>query len=114
MGPYYFRQMEESLQVNAALVKKYDQPIPRYTSYPTVPYWNKDLPPDQWKVAFEKEFNTHNHTNGISIYIHLPFCESLCTFCGCNKKITTNHKVEEEYLQVIQKEWRLYRKLMQQ
>jgi oxygen-independent coproporphyrinogen-3 oxidase len=50
----------------------------------------------------------------MSIYIHLPFCESLCTYCGCNKKITTNHKVEEEYLLAIEKEWKLYRKLMRQ
>lgn len=106
--------MGESLEINTVLVKKYNQPLPRYTSYPTVPYWNKDLPEDQWKQVFENEFSAHNHTNGISIYIHLPFCESLCTFCGCNKKITTNHKVEEEYLQVLQKEWKLYRKLMQQ
>jgi len=51
-------------------------------------------------------------TQGISLYIHLPFCESLCTYCGCNKKITTNHKVEEEYLQVVLKEWSMYREMM--
>jgi oxygen-independent coproporphyrinogen-3 oxidase len=50
----------------------------------------------------------------MSIYVHLPFCESLCTYCGCNKKITTNHTVEEEYLHAIEKEWKLYRKLMRQ
>jgi oxygen-independent coproporphyrinogen-3 oxidase len=46
--------------------------------------------------------------------MHLPFCESLCTYCGCNKKITTNHKVEEEYLLAIEKEWVIYRRLMKQ
>jgi oxygen-independent coproporphyrinogen-3 oxidase len=58
--------------------------------------------------------NEQNHTNGISLYIHLPFCESLCTYCGCNKKITTNHSVEAAYVDAIEKEWKLYRKRMQQ
>jgi coproporphyrinogen III oxidase-like Fe-S oxidoreductase len=49
---------------------------------------------------------------GISLYLHLPFCETLCTYCGCNKKITTNHSVEEEYIDVILKEWELYHDLM--
>src|SRR5207237_525487 len=58
------------------------------------------------------QFAIHNSTKGISLYIHLPFCESLCTYCGCNKKITTNHKVEDEYLLAIEKEWELYKALM--
>ena len=106
--------MEESLKINPLLVKKYDQPVPRYTSYPTVPYWDQRLSLTEWEEIFKREFDNHNHTEGISIYIHLPFCESLCTFCGCNKKITTNHKVEAEYLAALQKEWKLYRRLMQQ
>lgn len=66
----------------------------------------------QWVSVFQQQFDKFNHKDGISIYIHLPFCESLCTYCGCNKRITTNHSVEEEYLQTIIKEWNLYRKLM--
>ncbi|MFL5810903.1 MAG: oxygen-independent coproporphyrinogen III oxidase [Flavisolibacter sp.] len=100
--------------VNSLLVRKYNQPVPRYTSYPTVPFWNEDLDIEQWKDIFRIKFSEQNHINGISLYIHLPFCESLCTYCGCNKKITTNHKVEDEYLLAIEKEWLLYRKLMKQ
>ena len=100
--------------VNSLLIRKYNQPVPRYTSYPTVPFWNEELNIDQWKDIFKVKFSEQNHINGISIYIHLPFCESLCTYCGCNKKITTNHKVEDEYLLAIEKEWLLYRKLMKQ
>lgn len=100
--------------VNPLLVRKYNQPLPRYTSYPTVPFWNEKLNIETWKSVFVQKFAEQNHVNGISIYIHLPFCESLCTYCGCNKKITTNHSVEEEYLQAIEKEWRLYRQLMKQ
>lgn len=68
----------------------------------------------RWKEDFTASFHEQNHTNGISLYIHLPFCESLCTYCGCNKKITTNHKVEDEYLLAVEKEWKLYRNLMKQ
>jgi oxygen-independent coproporphyrinogen III oxidase len=100
--------------VNSILVRKYNQPVPRYTSYPTVPVWTEGLDLDLWQENFKMKFGEENHVNGISLYIHLPFCESLCTYCGCNKKITTNHKVEDEYLQVIEKEWNLYRKLMKQ
>jgi len=72
------------------------------------------LPVEKWKERFADQFNIHNAADGISIYIHLPFCESLCTYCGCNKKITQNHSVEEEYLKAIEKEWKHYRKLMNQ
>lgn len=100
--------------VSPLLVRKYNQPTPRYTSYPTVPYWKDDVDVDLWKSDFKTRFHQENASNGISLYIHLPFCESLCTYCGCNKKITTNHSVEEEYLLAIEKEWKLYKKLMQQ
>lgn len=100
--------------VNPLLVRKYNQPLPRYTSYPTVPVWKDTLAISEWKSIFTQKFAEQNHVNGISLYIHLPFCESLCTYCGCNKKITTNHSVEEEYLLAIEKEWTLYRQLMKQ
>lgn len=100
--------------VNTLLVKKYNTPLPRYTSYPTVPIWKCEPDTEQWFEIFQKTFDTHNHINGISLYIHLPFCESLCTYCGCNKKITTNHSVEEEYISALEKEWLQYRKLMKQ
>jgi oxygen-independent coproporphyrinogen III oxidase len=100
--------------VDPLLVRKYNQPLPRYTSYPTVPVWNEKLDVEEWKRIFTDKFAEQNHVNGISLYIHLPFCESLCTYCGCNKKITTNHSVEEDYLLAIEKEWNLYRHLMKQ
>lgn len=106
--------MKESVAINPLLIRKYNKPVPRYTSYPTVPFWKDDMNEATWKVMFQEQFNAQNHTNGISLYIHLPFCESLCTYCGCNKKITTNHKVEDEYLLAIAKEWKIYRNMMKQ
>lgn len=91
------------------LVNKYNVPGPRYTSYPTVPYWDdtKFLGDDYQKNVVQS-FSESNASEGISLYIHLPFCESLCTFCGCNKRITKNHKVETPYLESVLQEWRLY------
>jgi oxygen-independent coproporphyrinogen III oxidase len=94
------------------LLEKYNLPVPRYTSYPTVPFWQEGLNKESWKEVFSRRFAVHNKAEGISLYIHLPFCESLCTYCGCNKKITTHHNVEEEYMAAVIKEWNLYRALM--
>lgn len=97
------------------LVSKYNVPGPRYTSYPTVPYWNDTtFSLDHWKENLVKSFSESNSTEGISLYIHLPFCESLCTFCGCNKRITKNHKVETPYLESVLKEWRLYTEMFKE
>ncbi|CAN5589633.1 oxygen-independent coproporphyrinogen III oxidase [soil metagenome] len=98
--------------VDARLIRKYNLPVPRYTSYPTVPFWNPTIAEVDWKKVVADRFPIENNRNGISIYIHLPFCESLCTYCGCNKKITNNHSVEDAYIIAVEKEWNLYRRLM--
>jgi oxygen-independent coproporphyrinogen-3 oxidase len=98
--------------IDVQLLQKYNVPIPRYTSYPTVPYWQDDLDVTAWKALFSRRFAEGNKGGGVSLYIHLPFCESLCTYCGCNKKITTNHKVEDEYMAILLKEWQMYLDLM--
>ncbi|WP_281234367.1 oxygen-independent coproporphyrinogen III oxidase [Flavobacterium gelatinilyticum] len=96
-----------------SLTQKYNVPGPRYTSYPTVPYWNEAaFNLEEWKLSFQKAFTESNSQNGISLYIHLPFCESMCTFCGCNKRITKNHSVEEKYIEAVLKEWSLYCNLL--
>ncbi|NCI47015.1 oxygen-independent coproporphyrinogen III oxidase [Sediminibacterium soli] len=96
------------------LIHKYNRPVPRYTSYPTVPFWKNDLPENAWQARFVNRFGEANTTHGLSLYIHLPFCESLCTYCGCNKKITRNHEVEPVYIAAVKKEWQMYRGLMNQ
>lgn len=93
------------------LLHKYDVPTPRYTSYPTVPYWNfTTLAEAGWQQAVVDTFHTEN--GEICIYIHLPFCENMCTFCACNKRITVNHAVEDPYLQAVLSEWKMYRALL--
>ncbi|WP_275314872.1 oxygen-independent coproporphyrinogen III oxidase [Tenacibaculum bernardetii] len=96
-----------------SLIQKYNIPGPRYTSYPTVPYWdNESFSKENWIETFKKSFIQSNATEGISIYIHLPFCESLCTFCACHKHITKRHEVEEDYIDTVLKEWNLYTDLV--
>jgi oxygen-independent coproporphyrinogen-3 oxidase len=91
------------------LLQKYNIPGPRYTSYPTVPYWDEgNFLKEKWIKSAKVAFDESNEKEGISIYIHLPFCEQLCTFCGCHKRITKNHNVEKPYIDTVLKEWNLY------
>lgn len=87
------------------LLEKYDRPAPRYTSYPTAPYWNEGFDQTSWKNHLQYSFNENRD---ISLYIHLPFCEQLCTYCGCNKRITKNHGVEHPYIAAVLQEWQMY------
>ena len=88
------------------LFAKYDVPAPRYTSYPTVPFWSNTPTTDEWlsqlNVACEDPATTW------SLYLHLPFCEALCTFCACNTVITRNHEREDGYVKLLLREWELY------
>ncbi|WP_374360873.1 oxygen-independent coproporphyrinogen III oxidase [Cloacibacterium sp.] len=98
-----------------SLINKYNIPGPRYTSYPTVPYWeNESFTSEKWQSTVIRAFNESNAEEGISIYIHLPFCENLCTFCACHKRITKQHSVETPYLESVLKEWNLYLELFRQ
>ena len=94
------------------LAKKYNVAVPRYTSYPTVPYWDADtFSSEAWEKSVNFSFTESNSLNGISVYIHLPFCESLCTYCGCNTRITKNHGVEQPYIKTLLAEWAMYQKI---
>ena len=98
--------------MKTSLIQKYNVPGPRYTSYPTVPYWEEaTFSYELWLESVQKSFTQSNSAEGISLYIHLPFCESLCTFCGCFKRITKNHAVEDPYIKAVLKEWPLYTEL---
>ncbi|WP_420150146.1 oxygen-independent coproporphyrinogen III oxidase [Spirosoma sp.] len=91
------------------LIQKYNVPGPRYTSYPTVPFWDQaTFSETAWIRHLRRAFSISNATSGISLYMHLPYCDSLCTFCGCNKRITRNHTVEGPYIDAVLAEWKLY------
>lgn len=103
-----FAENKNSIVKN--IIEKYNVPGPRYTSYPTVPFWKKpQLNVQEWTKTISHNSSVFQ-TNELSLYIHLPYCESLCTFCGCHKRITKNHAVEEPYIDAVIKEWELYKK----
>lgn len=95
------------------LLKKYDVPAPRYTSYPAVPHWDSTPTEQQWIESMNQALDQLTPNQGAAIYMHLPFCESLCTYCGCNKRITRNRSVVAPYIEHLHKEWTLYTKALQ-
>jgi oxygen-independent coproporphyrinogen-3 oxidase len=95
-----------SIENQSELFKKYDIPAPRYTSYPTVPYWSENPTTAQWVEELKKTF--HDPAMTWSMYLHIPFCETLCTFCGCNTSITKDHGREEPYIALLHQEWQNY------
>lgn len=87
---------------------KYNASVPRYTSYPPVPHWDQGS--FNAKNAIFSLRKNLKEQGEMALYLHLPFCEALCTYCGCNKRITKNHGVETPYINNILKEWDLYLK----
>jgi oxygen-independent coproporphyrinogen-3 oxidase len=89
------------LNVNLDLVKKYNIPGPRYTSYPPATQFTSSL---GWPQLFEKIAVNNRTGRGLSLYFHIPFCETLCWFCGCTTVITNNHSQASAYLDHLEKE----------
>lgn len=83
----------------SALLEKYDVPVPRYTSYPAVPHWQETPAPEAWFEALNAALTPESAS--LALYLHLPFCEVLCTFCGCNTVITRNHERSAPYVDVM-------------
>lgn len=100
------------MKVSNELINKYNVAAPRYTSYPTVPFWdNEGFVVSEWINRLKVTYQAHKD-NGISLYVHLPFCESLCTYCGCNTRITKNHHVEIPYIARLLQEWTMYKEAL--
>ena len=90
-----------ALTVNLDLVKKYNVAGPRYTSYPPATKFTDTL---KWPQILEKITANNGTGRGLSLYFHIPFCETLCWFCGCTTVITTNHGQAGSYLDHLEKE----------
>ena len=95
--------MTQQITFDRALIEKYDRPGPRYTSYPTAPQFHQAFAMDDYCAA-AKASNAAENPKCLSVYIHIPFCKSLCYYCACNKIIT--HKTERavEYLEYLKRE----------
>ena len=89
------------LEVSEEFLAKYNRPGPRYTSYPTAPVWD-----DKFRQADLEEFlrNADSAATPVSLYMHLPFCESLCLFCACNVVIQKNKSAAIPYLESLKAE----------
>ena len=95
--------MDQSLSFNRALVEKYDRPGPRYTSYPTAPQFHQAFAMDDYHAAAQAS-NQAAVPKALSLYIHIPFCKSLCYYCACNKIITQKTHRAVEYLNYLKRE----------
>ena len=95
------QQMRNELRVGEEFLAKYNRPGPRYTSYPTAPVWNDGFGPTDLESAFEQ---AESAKTPVSLYMHIPFCESLCLFCACNVVIQKNKGVAPPYLDVLKRE----------
>lgn len=98
--------MQDALLFNRPLVEKYDRPGPRYTSYPTAPQFHAAFAEDDYRAAAERS-NQADSPKPLSVYVHIPFCKSLCYYCACNKIITHNTERAVEYLHWLKEEIRM-------
>lgn len=95
--------MNSACVFNRALVEKYDRPGPRYTSYPTAPQFHQAFAMDEYRDAARRS-NQASTPKPLSVYIHIPFCQSLCYYCACNKIITRKTHRAAEYLTYLKRE----------
>ena len=89
------------------LLYRHSEPAPRYTSYPTVMHWRTPPDADAWTEDVAAALAPE--TALLGIYVHIPFCQTLCTFCGCNVRIVRNHALAAPYVDTLLREFALYR-----
>src|SRR5882762_6417174 len=94
-------QMKDELRVSEDFLARYNRPGPRYTSYPTAPVWNDSFGPADLQAVHSA---ADAAKTPVSLYMHLPFCESLCLFCACNVIIQKDKRVSIPYFDVLKKE----------
>lgn len=92
-----------TMKVDVEILKKYTKSGPRYTSYPTAPVFSSDFKSKEYQIIIEKTNNAENPPD-LSLYFHLPFCRSVCYFCGCNVIFTKRKERADEYINYLEKE----------
>ena len=93
--------MRDELRVSEEFLARYNRPGPRYTSYPTAPVWNDSFGPADLEKVHEE---AQRAKSPVSLYMHIPFCESLCLFCACNVIIQKDKRVSPPYLDILKRE----------
>ena len=89
------------MRVTPELLEKYSKPGPRYTSYPTAPYFTEAFGEREWR---EEVARTQASGRDLSLYAHIPFCDTLCYYCGCNMVATHDYTKATRYLDVLLRE----------
>ncbi len=92
-------------EIDLDILKRYDKAGPRYTSYPTAPKFSKEFGPKQFQHEIEK-----SQSSPLSLYFHIPFCDTLCYFCGCTMMVTHERQKISEYLDYLEREIELFAK----
>ena len=92
---------QEQFSISEEFLNKYNRPGPRYTSYPTAPVWQDNFGPQELEATFGE---ADRDARPVSLYFHLPFCESLCLFCACNVVIRKDKGVAVPYLETLKRE----------
>ncbi len=95
--------MAQTLQFDQDLIRKYDKAGPRYTSYPTAPQFTNAFGEAELKRSIARS-NNEMIPKPLSLYVHIPFCDTICYYCACNKIITKNHSLSDEYLDLLETE----------
>ncbi|PJA76790.1 oxygen-independent coproporphyrinogen III oxidase [bacterium CG_4_9_14_3_um_filter_65_15] len=91
-----------AIPISPEFVEKYNQPGPRYTSYPTVPAWTEPFGETEYRIALEELADRPG--DELALYLHLPFCAKHCLYCGCNALVTRETDAVDRYLDLVEKE----------
>lgn len=94
----------QSVEFSRPLIRKYDQPLPRYTSYPTAPHFEDTFGPEAFSELLVSSRSTGH---ALSLYVHIPFCSVRCFFCGCHTKIGRVPERAAPYLELLDREMAL-------
>lgn len=89
--------IDQSIEFNSDLIRRYDMAGPRYTSYPTAVQFHEGFGGNEYQ-DFARRSNEGEHQNPLSLYFHIPFCDTVCYYCGCNKIVTKDRQRAVPYL----------------
>lgn len=95
------------MPISQKLIEKYDLQAPRYTSYPPVPFWTGAPTEELW---FEHLRTHYDQELGADLYVHIPFCEKLCSYCGCHRTIKKDKSQNATFVETLKSEWAIYQK----
>lgn len=103
--------MRQNNDIDIDVLKKFNQPGPRYTSYPTAPLFSQDFNAEDFSREIAST-NANQNASDLSLYFHFPFCEKLCYFCGCNMMVTRDRGMIRQYNEYLKKEIELLRPMI--